>query len=244
MYQAAAALSANARWQEAISENLSAATVPGFKKTDLSFSAFEAGLMPQDAARGQKFMLPRAAASTTFSQGGFQTTGVGTHAAIEGQGFFEIQLPGGELGYTRDGEFSLNSSGQLVTKQGYPVLADGGALQFDRNTPGEVSISADGTVSKGSETRGRLRVVRFNDPALLTPAGAGHWKAENPAIQKNDETSPTIRGGVLEMSNTSVVREMVGMINAMRMFEANQKIIQAQDERMGRTISELGGTTS
>lgn len=244
MYQAAAALSANARWQEAISENLSAATVPGFKRTDLSFSSFEAGLMPQDAARGQKFTLPRAASSTTFAQGAFQTTGVGTHASIDGPGFFEVQLPGGETAYTRDGEFSLNAQGQLVTKQGFAVMGESGPITFDRATGGEISIGQDGTISKGTDVRGRLHVVRFNDTSLLTPVGAGQWKAENPAIVKNDETNASVRGGVLEMANTSVVSEMVGMIHAMRMFEANQKVIQAQDERMGRTITELGATTS
>jgi flagellar basal-body rod protein FlgG len=243
MYQAAAALSANARWQEVISENLSAASVPGFKRTELAFSAFEAGLMPQDAAKGQKYILPHATSSTVFSPGDFQNTGIPTNAAIDGKGFFEVQMPGGESVYTRDGSFSVNATGQLVTKEGYAVVGDGGTFQFDRNTPGEFSISKDGTVSKGTDSRGRLKVVGFNDTALLTPAGGGFWKASNPAIKASDEQNPSIRGGFVEGSNTSAVGEMVSMINAMRLFEANQKVIQAQDERMGKTISELGSAT-
>jgi flagellar basal-body rod protein FlgG len=244
MYQAAAALSANARWQEVISENLSASSVPGFKRTEMSFAAFESGLMPQDAAKGQKYIMPRAATSTVFAQGPMQPSDVKTHAAIDGKGFFEVQLPSGESVYTRDGSFSLNSNGQLVTKEGYAVLGDGGSFQFDRNTPGEISIAKDGTVSKGADSRGRLKVVDVGDPSLLTPAGGGFWKASSAGMKIVDVPNPSVRGGMLEMANTSAVGEMVSMINAMRLFEANQKVIHAQDERMGKTITELGGPNS
>jgi flagellar basal-body rod protein FlgG len=200
--------------------------------------------MPQDAARGQKYILPQSLATPVFSQGGFQRTGSPTHAAIDGDGFFEVQLPDGSLGYTRDGEFSLDSGGQLVTKQGYPVMGTGGAIQFDRNLQGEVSIGPDGTVSKGGDARGRLRVVAFQDRSVLKPAGAGIWKPDDPNIPKDDVNNPSVRGGALELANTSVVGEMIGMITAMRAFEANQKVIQSQDERMGRIISELGYATN
>ncbi len=243
MYQAASALSANARWQEVISENLSAASVPGFKRTEMSFASMESGLMPPDAAKGQKFVLPRASTSTVFSPGEFQPTGNPTNAAIDGRGFFEVQMPGGESAYTRDGSFSISATGQLVTKEGYTVVGDGGSIQFDRNTPGEFSISKDGTVSKGIDARGRLKVVDFNDTALLNPAGGGYWKADKPGIKVQDIQNPSVRGGFVENSNTSAVGEMVSMIHAMRLFEANQKVIQAQDERMGKTISELGSAT-
>lgn len=244
MYQAAAAMSANARWQEVISENLSAASVPGFKRTDMSFAAQEAGLMPQDIAKGQKYLMPSAATSTVFSQGPMQPSDVKTHVAIDGPGFFEVQLPSGESVYTRDGSFSLNYAGQLVTKEGYTVVGDGGSFQFDRNTPGEITVAKDGTVSKGSDVRGRLKVVDVSNPSLLSPAGGGYFKASSAGMKLVDVQNPSVRGGMLEMANTSAVGEMVSMINAMRLFESNQKVIQAQDERMGRTITELGGTNA
>jgi flagellar basal-body rod protein FlgG len=124
------------------------------------------------------------------------------------------------------------------------VLSDGGALQLDNTVPGPVAIAADGTVSKGGTARGKLRVVSFNAPEQLTASGGGIWKATNPALQKTDVTDASLRSGGVEGSNTSAVAEMVGMIHAMRMFEANQKVIQMQDDRMGRAITDLGGTGS
>ena len=246
MYQAAAAMTGNARWQEAISENLAASTVPGFKRTEVSFASMAAGYVPPSegaspADRGMRYQLPAARGSTAFSRGDFQTTGVSTHVAIEGNGFFEIQLPNGELGYTRNGQFSVNANGQLVTSQGYPVLTDGGAVQLDNTLPGPIAIAADGTISKGGTGRGKLRVVEFTDPRQLTAVGGGLWKATDPAIQKTDAGYPALRSGGLEGSNTSAVAEMVGMIHAMRMYEANQKVIQTQDDRMGKVINDLGG---
>jgi len=246
MYQAAAAMTGNARWQEAISENLAASTVPGYKRTEVSFSSLAAGYVPPSEGsnpgqRGMRYQLPAARSSTAFSRGDFQTTGVPTHVAIEGNGFFEIQLPNGELGYTRNGQFSVDANGQLVTSQGYPVLTDGGAVQLDNTLPGPIFIAADGTVSKGTTGRGKLRVVEFSDPQQLTAVGGGFWKATDPAIQKTDAGYPALRSGGLEGSNTSAVAEMVGMIHAMRMYEANQKVIQTQDDRIDKVINDLGG---
>jgi flagellar basal-body rod protein FlgG len=75
----------------------------------------------------------------------------------------------------------------------------------------------------------------------LSAAGGGIWKSTDPTLQKTDAANPSLRNGGLEGSNTSAVAEMVGMIHAMRIFEANQKVIQTQDDRMGRVISDLGG---
>ena len=227
-------MTGNARWQEAISENLASATVPGFKRTEVSFTSLASGFVPPGEAGsqidpGMCYQLPNARGSTVFSAGEFQATGVPTHVAIEGNGFFEVQLPNGELGYTRNGQFSIGPTGELVTSQGFPVLSDGGAVQLDNTVPGAAS-------------RGKLRVVAFNAPNQLSAAGGGIWKSTDPALQKTDAPNPTLRGGGLEGSNTSAVAEMVGMIHAMRMFEANQKVIQTQDDRMGRVINDLGGT--
>jgi len=84
-------------------------------------------------------------------------------------------------------------------------------------------------------------VVEFSDPGQLTAVGGGFWKATDPAIQKTDAGYPALRSGGLEGSNTSAVAEMVSMIHAMRMYEANQKVIQTQDDRIGKVINDLGG---
>ena len=242
LYQAASALNANARWQEVIAENMASASIPGFKKQEISFEAVRAGMLSPNraAANTQPVSLPASRTHLNFSPGEVRRTDNNTDLAIEGKGFFEVQLPNGNTAYTRDGEFKLNAQGQLVTKQGYLVMGEGGPIQLDRTLSVGLSIAPDGTLSQGSEGRGKINIVAFNDPNLLTPTGGGFFLAKDPAVQPDPQSVSTVRQGFLEGSNTSAVSEMANLITVMRAYEANQRVVQMQDERMGRAISELG----
>ncbi len=243
LFQSAAALNANSRWQEAISENLASASIPGFKKQDISFETVQSGL--QSLAKSQnKVGLPNATTATNFTQGDMKYTGIKTDVAIEGKGFFEIQLPNGSLGYTRDGEFQVNGQGQIVTKSGNAVVTDGGTATIDRNDPNPISISSTGEISQGSARKGKLKIVEFNDPHLLTGIGAGSFVANNSSLVATTNAQPALRDGFLEAANTSPVAEMANLISAMRAFETTQKTIQMNDDRMGRVITDLGNPTS
>ncbi len=233
LYQAAAALNANARWQEIISENLAASAVPGFKKQELSFSAVA-------AARAPQVVTPSTSVGTNFQQGQIRPTGVPTDVAIDGDAFFEVQLPGGQTAYTRDGEFQFNAQGELVTKQGYVVQSDAGTIQIDLNNSAPLSIAADGTVSQGSEIKGQIKLTAFNDPRLLSGIGNGYYTATDPNLLPSPATTATVRQGYLEAGNVSTVVEMAHLIAAMRQYEANQRVVQTHDDRMNRAISELG----
>ncbi|MGZ8901257.1 MAG: flagellar basal-body rod protein FlgF [Limisphaerales bacterium] len=242
LYQAASALNANARWQEVISENMASASVPGFKKQELSFEAVRAGMLSPNraAALSQPVSLPATRSHLNFSAGDVRRTDGNTDFAIEGKGFFEVQLPNGATGYTRDGEFKINAQGQLVTKQGYLVMGEGGPIQIDTTLSTGITVAPDGTISQGAEVRGRMNIVTVNDPNLLTATGGGFFLANNPAIQTETDSNSLLRQGFLEGSNTSAVAEMANMITVMRAYEANQRVVQMQDERMGRAITELG----
>jgi flagellar basal body rod protein FlgG len=241
MFQAAAAMSANARWQEAISENLAAGSIPGYKKQDLSFEAVQAGMMSQaNLDPRAQFTMPRVVASTNFSQGELRSTGVNTDVAIEGKGFFEVQMPNGSTAYTRDGEFHINSTGQVTTKQGFPVMGEGGPIQLDLNLGGTISISPTGEVSQDSEVRGKLKVVDFAQPKQLTQVSGGYFTTGTSNQLPTVLPLPSLRQGFLEGANTSPMVEMASLMGVMRGFEANQRVLQMHDERMGRTISELG----
>ena len=234
-------MSANARWQEVISENLASASIPGFKKQDMSFDAVQSGIMSQASPDGRvQYSIPRASSSTNFSQGSFRETGVNTDVAIDGKGFFEVQMPSGASVYTRDGEFHVNSSGQLVTKQGFAVIGDGGPIQIDTKAGGPISISATGEISQGADVRGKLKVVDFNKPERLTQVSGGQFANNDPAVQPVEVPMTSVRAGFLESANTSAVNEMSNLIGVMRSFEANQKLMQIHSDRMGKTISELG----
>lgn len=241
LYQAAAAMNAQARWQEVITENLASGAVPGFRKQDVSFSAMAAGTMPLSGANAGEYVIPEAITGVNTLQGALRPTGNKLDFGLEGPGFFEVQLPGGEMAYTRDGEFQLNAQGQLVTKQGYLVQGESGPFQFDLNNPSPITVSATGEVSQGEDLKGKLRLAEFNDPKLLTSASGGLFLAGDPNLQTNTTTTSQVRQGYLEGSNLSPTVEMASLLTSMRMFEANQKVIQSQDERMGRVISELGG---
>jgi flagellar basal-body rod protein FlgG len=246
LYQAAAALNANSRWQEMIAGNLASSSIPGFKKQELSIAAVRAGLMPSsnlgDSNLPQTFTLPKATSSTSFLSGVMEPTDNKNNAAIEGKGFFSVQLPNGSTVYTRDGEFQTNSKGQLVTKEGYTVMGEAGPINLDTTSPAPLSISASGEVSQGADTKGKLKITEFNKPQLLTQISGAYFAATTPGITTVPSAS-TLRQGYLEGSNTSVVGEMANMMTAMRSFEANQHIIQIQDDRLGKTISELGNPT-
>jgi len=245
LYQAAAALNVNSRWQDMISENLASSSVPGFRKQELSIAATQAGLMPPTSTTSSKsaqfFSIPKASTTTSFKSGDLQYTGDDHNLAIEGKGFFQVQLPNGAIASTRDGEFQVNSQGQMVTKEGYPVLGASGPIQLDPHNSAPLAISANGDISQGTEPKGKLTLVEFQKPQLLTQISGAYFLAKDPQAQPTASTS-TLRQGYLEGANTSAVGEMANMITAMRTFEANQHVIQIQDDRLGKVISELGST--
>ncbi|MFA6543919.1 MAG: flagellar hook-basal body protein [Limisphaerales bacterium] len=240
LYQAAAAMNAQNRWMDAISGNLASSALPGYKKQEVSFSAVAAGLMPGNGTQRIPYVQPTAKSGINFQPGELKFTGSPTDIALEGRGFFSYQLADGRTGYTRDGEFKMDTQGRLVTKQGLPVLGEGGPIMLDTRNPAPISITPNGDVTQGADRKGRLRVVDFPDPGRLTPVSGANFVASEPGIEPQSLNTPSIRQGFLEASNTSSVTEMVKLIGAMRSFEANQRIVQMQDERMGRAISELG----
>ena len=243
LFQAASALNANSRWQEVIADNLASGAVPGFKKQQLTTAAIQAGLMPASsaasAANPQFFVLPKASATTNFQPGQLKYTGNANDVAINGRGFLSVQLPTGVTGYTRNGEFQINPQGQLVTSEGYTVLGVAGPIQLNTQDPSPLSISASGQVSQGASIKGQLKMMDFDHPSLLTQISGGYFVAQNPNLNSQPSSS-TLRQGYLESSNTSTVGEMANLMTAMRGFEANQHVIQIQDDRLGKTISELG----
>jgi flagellar basal-body rod protein FlgF len=242
LYQAASALNAQSRWQEVIAENLASSSIPGFKKQEVTFGAIEGGLMPAGmSGKGvQPFSIPAARTVTSFASGEMKHTGVPTDVAIDGAGFFEVELPNGATAFTRDGEFRINAQGEVITKQGYPVLSTNGRLQVDRNNPNPVSISPTGEISQGLNAVGRIKLVGFSDPQLLQSIGNGLFAADHPDLAPDDAPAATLRQGFVEAANTTPMMEMANLMTSMRTFEANQRVIQIHDERMSRAISELG----
>lgn len=247
LYQAAAALNATARWQDVIATNLASSWIPGFKKQEVSFAAVQTGLRPTGAegpaATGAAVVLPKPMVSTSFQPGELRFTGEATDVAIEGPGLLEVQLPNGQTAFTRGGSLRVTPAGQLVTKQGFAVLTDNGPVQLDPKNPAPLTILPNGEVSQGMDRKGQLRLVEFPDPRLLTPAGSGCFLNPDPTVIPQPAGASVVRQGFIESANTSSILEMSSLLEAVRLFEANQRVIEMQDQRLGHVITELGNPT-
>jgi len=239
LYQSAAAMNATERWQDMVADNLSMGSVPGARQKAISFTAVQAGL----AGSGDNYVMPQASMLTNFQQGELRATGNNLDFAVQGPGFFAVTMPDGSAGYTRDGEFMLNSTGQLVTKKGLPVSSGSGSLQFDPNNPAAISVNADGEVSQGTDLKGRLQLAEFSQPGKLTELGNGYFRSDDPNMLPSPAASTKVQQGFTEAANTSPTLEMASLVTAMRMFESNQKVMTMQSDRMSKTISDLSGTS-
>lgn len=248
LYQAAAALDANVRWQQMVAENLSAASVPGFKKQDISFSSIQAGMLGagSESIISQKnpSLLPAPNFGINFSQGELKATRVNTQVALNGPGFLSIQLPDGRTAYTRDGEFHVSLAGQLQNKDNLELIGEGGPIQVDPRSPESISISQSGEVSQGGVIRGKLSVVEFANTNQLDRIAGGYYVAKANTPPPAPTTGGTaVLQGFIETTNAVPMVEVGNMLLALRHFEANQRVIQMQDERMGRAIQELSATS-
>jgi flagellar basal-body rod protein FlgG len=237
---------------DAITHNLANVGTNGYKR---SRAVFE-DLMYQNIRQAggpttQETQLPTGlqlgsgvrpvATSRNFTQGSLTQTGNQLDLAINGQGFFQVQMPDGGTAYTRDGSFQVNAQGQLVTNAGYAVNP-GITVPADAQT---VTIGRDGTVSATLPNNatpqqiGQLQLANFMNPAGLDPRG-GNLFMETAASGTAQTGAPDTNGlgainqGMVEGSNVNVVEELVAMIQTQRAYEINSKAIQTSDQMLAR----------
>lgn len=174
--------------------------------------------------------------TTDFSQGALNPTGNDFDIALQGKGFFSIETPEGTR-YTRDGQFTKNAEGFLVTKEGYKVLGENGPIKVDGKS---VAISEKGEVIVDKNKIDTLKVVDFKDYSLLQKQGDGLIK---PSIDETPEMfvqpTATVQQGFIEGSNVNSVREMVEMMTVLRSYEASQRMIKAHDDLLGKSVNEI-----
>ncbi len=171
---------------------------------------------------------------TSFAPGVLRTTENPLDVALVGAGFFVIQTPEGNR-YTRDGRFAVNPSGLLATLDGNLVLGENGPIYVGE---GKVLFSETGEVLVDGQVVDRLLVVEFNDRNGLIRRGANLFEA-TPEAGDPFRFRAVIAPGMIELANVNVVREMVNLINIQRAYEANQKVVQAFDETLGKIINDV-----
>ena len=173
------------------------------------------------------------------TQGSLNTTGNSLDMAIDGDGYFQVQMPGGQLGYTRAGNFSRSPEGLLVTSDGYQVMPGitipQGATSISIGTDGTVSATLPGNST--SQSLGQVQIASFPNPAGLQSAGDNYVKETTASGTANmgvpgEDGRGNVRQGMLEASNVNVVEELVDMIETQRAYEVNSKMISATDDML------------
>ncbi len=250
LYTAASGMNAQQANIDNVANNLANVNTTGFKKSrvefeDLVYQQIKTAGTPtsqeSEAPIGLETGLGTRAVATArnFSTGNLRNTNNPLDLAIEGNGFFQVSLPGGEAGYTRAGALHLNGQGQIVTADGVQIEP---AITIPANAT-SVSISKDGIVSVAvpgqTETQqvGTIELANFQNPAGLQAKGGNLFVATTASgdaitgVPGADGLGGIVQG-FLEDSNVSVVEEMVNMILGQRAYEANSRVIRAADEML------------
>jgi len=235
---------------DAISHNLANSATNGYKKSHVVFEdLMYQNLRQAGSNSSEQTTLPTGyqvglgtravATSRSFSQGNLQQSGNTLDVAVRGSGFFEVQMPDGTNAYTRDGSFQVDSTGKLVTNNGYTVQP---GITIPANAQ-SVSIGNDGTVTvtvpgqTAPQTVGQLQLTNFINPAGLEPKGQNLF-TETAASGTPSAGTPGLNGlglvqqGFVETSNVNVVEELVQMIQTQRAYELNSKAVQTSDQML------------
>jgi flagellar basal-body rod protein FlgF len=173
-----------------------------------------------------------------FGQGGLNRTDAPLDLAIEGQGFFQVQGPDGPR-YTRDGRFTLDETGRLVTQKGLPVLDDGGGEIVLDPADGQLSVAEDGTLTQGDISVGKLGVVTFRTLATLEKAGDNLYRNTS-TQQPQPAEAAHVRQGMLESSNVQPILEITRMIEVSRAYESAARIMDSTAELSKTAVQRMG----
>jgi flagellar basal-body rod protein FlgG len=235
---------------DVIANNLANVNTTAFKQQraefqDLMYQTFRAS----GASSGGSAILPQATQvglgakfvgnAANFAPGPQQPTGNPTDLAINGEGFFQVERPNGEIFFTRDGSFKRDANGLLVNNDGYPIVPN---VTIPASATA-ITITANGTVNaiiagaEDSQVIGNIQLAMFTNPAGLTRAGQNLYRASAASgaavlVTPGEQGSGEVQSSFLEGSNVQIVEEMVRMILAQRAYEINSKAIQTADEML------------
>lgn len=252
LYEAVGGLKAYWEQQHTIAANLSRASIPGNRQSVTAF-------MSSGAAGGPAVGTPAKVGApesnrvvvsppvmtqtlTDFSQGQLEPTGDPLNLAIEGSGLFTVREKNGTVSYTRNGSFRWNTDGRVTTEDGAELLGEGNKPISVSTTKG-LRIDEAGSVFVDDLASGKIALTHFKNAATeLTEAGNGRF-TKNEGVKELTSTGPirdTIRSGYLESSNGNPITHMVSMIDVMRAYEANQRMLATMDDATGKLIKAAG----
>ncbi|MBS1141010.1 MAG: hypothetical protein H6R13_2463 [Proteobacteria bacterium] len=237
---------------DVISNNLANVSTNGFKRSRAVFEDLLYQTLRQPGAQSsQQTQIPTGLQLGTgvrpvstahiFTQGNLQKTDNTLDIAVQGNGFFQILLPDGTTGYTRDGSFQKDNQGQIVTSDGYPlqpnITIPANALSVSIGTDGTVTVTQPGTAA--ATQIGSIQLATFINPAGLLSLGQNLF-LETAASGTPTPNTPGSNGagivnqGYVETSNVNVAEELVTMIQTQRAYELNSKVVSTSDAMLGR----------
>lgn len=243
LYTAATGMQSQQNRMDVVTNNLANAGTTGYKEDSLMTRSFQDALIArmEDPAVVSSsteigplgYGIHIDEIRTSFLSGSLQETSLSTDLALVGDGFFAVQTPKGER-YTRAGNFSVSADGFLTTSEGFAVLGQNGPIQVGNAT---FSVSGNGQVNTAAGSD-QLRMVSFADNGGLRKEGNNLYANYDTQITGNADTQ--VRQGYLESSNVDMTSQVVNMISIQRNFELNSKIVKIMDERLGRSVNDIG----
>jgi len=254
LWTAATGMNSQQKSIDVTSNNLANVNTGGFKKSRVNFADLMYKTIKQPGTpNAQGAQVPVgieighgskvASTQKVFTQGNLKNTDNPLDLLIEGDGFFQVMKPDGTVAYTKDGSFKRDSTGRVVTSDGYPLQPEI-VIPEDATS---ISITSDGTVNvktgNNTEQIGQIQLYRFANPAGLNSQGRNLFSqtvasGDPQTGVPGEQGFGNITQGFLEMSNVKVVEEMVNMISAQRAYDVNSKAIKAADEML-QTANQL-----
>lgn len=258
---------AQQRKVDTIANNIANANTPGFKKDHLVFKEHLSALSGKDLdidvprkefapedfykSYGAEHSFVKVSGShTKFNQGQLKPTSNVLDFAINGKGFFEILTPQG-VRYTRNGIFSLNDQGELITNEGHKLLSK---VDYNQNpedlplpservlkvTQGNIIVNQKGNVYNNGQAAGDISIVEFNELDGLKKVGGSLYINPNLVNIKKEQFASTVHQGFVEESNVNAIEEMSELIKANRQFESIQRVIKTYDSISSKAVNEIG----
>ena len=261
IYTGASGMMAQQARLDTISNNLANVDKTAYKKDETIFKAFPDMIMRRINESGQGITpagsydtMPYVGklgtgvevneVFTKFTQGSLQRTENNFDLALEGKGFFTVLTERGER-YTRDGSFTINQDGILMTNNGNPVMGENGIIRVQKNNfivneRGEIVINLDSNEWQNAVVLDKLKIADFEYPRHVKKEGDSMYRETEYSGPPLPPDNIKVKQGFLEKSNVNIVREMVSMIEVQRSYEANQKTVVSHDQTLGKLINDVG----
>ena len=243
LYTAASGMMAQLMQNDAVANNLANINTTGFKSSTIPFGAFNdvmitamskqyeapVGMMSEGAVAGNSHI--------NFASGDLVETGNPLDVAVRGEGFLSVQLPDGNIAYTRNGQMAIDNKGTLINSKGYPMVGESGPISVPVGTS-SISIKPNGEVVANGNAVGKLQVTQFKDLDALVPMGDSLYKtSQQPALS---DGKTTLEQGKIERSNANAISSLLDNINGLRAYEMMQRSIRIQDQTLQKVINEVG----